>query len=393
MRIGVPQETSASTHDCEVIALKIRTIAADDAVREALAALKWLQEAGAEHVVWKYCSTFDSTATGNIGPVAEALMNALDTRQTIYCPAFPENGRTVYQGNLFVAGQPLSESPMRDHPLTPMGDSNLVRSLEPQVKLPVGLLPHEDVKGGVERIRHRLETLLEQRVAHVVVDAIDDDDLMTISEACRDFPLITGGSAIALPACKEWTQDRERLSSTNVRPPFSIKNEAIILSGSCSIRTLKQIDDFLGNGPALQLHPVDLVKNGIEPTLNWLAENMETGDVPVIYASAEPERVKQAQMELGIAEAGKVVEDALAACAVAARGLGKRRFIIAGGETSGAVTKALGVETLEVGPEIAPGVPWCFAQSDGHTVALALKSGNFGAPSFFQDALAALPKS
>lgn len=388
LRIGVPEEAPTNPAAFEVIALKCRTSPMDEAVAETRKALAWLKSAGATRFFWKYCSTFDSTPEGNIGPVAEALMADIGTHQTIYCPAFPENGRSIFMGNLFVGEQPLAESPMKDHPLTPMRDSNLMRLLAPQVKGSVGLVNRLIVAQGADAIRARLAQLQADGVAHVVVDAVADADLFTIAEACQDMPLLTGGSAIAMPLPALFTkrQSSESVKQSQMRPAT---DKAIILSGSSSAMTRQQVARYAATRPSLRLDPIDLALNGSNAALAWLAEQDLT-QAPLIYATAEPLQVAEVQNKLGRAKAGEIVEQALAAFAVAARDLGAGRIVVAGGETSGAVTQALGVTRLDVGFEIAPGVPWNFAQSGGKLVALALKSGNFGGPAFFDDALNAL---
>jgi uncharacterized protein YgbK (DUF1537 family) len=386
LRMGTPEEAPRDTAAVEVIALKVRTAPVGSAVAEARAALGWLRRAGARRFFWKYCSTFDSTARGNIGPVAEALMTDLGAAQTIYCPAFPENGRAVFMGHLFVGEQPLAESPMKDHPLTPMRDSSLMRLLAPQVTRPVGLVNRLVVAKGPVAVRARLAELARERVAHVVVDAVADEDLYAIAEACRDMPLMTGGSAVAMPLPEIWLRDGLLSRDAATAAHRGVGPRAIVLSGSCSAMTNRQVAAYLGRGPDLRLDPVALAADGPRQALDWLARQSDAV-TPIVYATAEPASVKAAQDELGAGRAGEIVEQALAACAVAARDRGVRRFVVAGGETSGAVTKALGITRLEVGREIAPGVPWCFAESGGHAVAIALKSGNFGAETFFADAL------
>lgn len=386
LRIGIPEQPASKAAAFEVIALKSRTAPVKVAVTETLAALDWLRATGATRFFWKYCSTFDSTPEGNIGPVAEALMAALGTDQTIYCPAFPENGRAIFMGNLFVGQQPLAESPMKDHPLTPMRDSNLMRLLEPQVTRPVGLVDRLTVARGAHAIHSDLAALRKDGVAHVVVDAVANDDLTIIAEACQDMPLMTGGSAIAMPLPA--LHGFDGLSSGTVRPNLGVG--AVVLSGSCSAMTNRQVAEYIAGGaPAYRLDPSDLAENGSEAALAWLAQQ-DLAAGPLVYATADPARVKAAQEQLGVDQAGSIVEAALAACAVAARDAGARRIVVAGGETSGAVAKALGVDRLNIGPEIAPGVPWTFCRSDGYDIALALKSGNFGVESFFADAFAVL---
>lgn len=386
LRIGVPTQPPSDTSPFEVIALKSRTAPVANAVAETRAALEWLKRAGAERFFWKYCSTFDSTAEGNIGPVAEALMAQLDTDQTIYCPAFPENGRSIFMGNLFVGQQPLAESPMKDHPLTPMRDSNLMRLLTPQVTRPVGLADRLTVAQGALALRAKLDALKAEGVAHVVVDAVADDDLQIIAQACRDMPLMTGGSAVAMPLPALYLADGTLSADAPKLPSPQIGKGTIVLSGSCSAMTNKQVATYINTGaPAYQLNPLDIAQSGTDAVLAWLAAQ-DLDKAPLIYATADPSSVKAAQQKLGTAAVGAMIEDTLAACAIAARDAGARRIIVAGGETSGAVTKALGVSQLDIGPEIAPGVPWTFCTSNDHQIALTLKSGNFGAEAFFTDA-------
>jgi uncharacterized protein YgbK (DUF1537 family) len=387
LRMGVPSGPPRDTAPLEIIALKCRTAPVDEAVAETKAALEWLRQAGAQRFFWKYCSTFDSTPRGNIGPVAEALMEVLGATQTIYCPAFPQNGRAIFMGNLFVGELPLAESPMKDHPLTPMRDSNLMRLLAPQVGKPVGLANRLVVARGPEALRQRLSQLQEDGVAHVVVDAVANEDLETIAQACRDMKLLTGGSAVAMPLPRIWL-DEGLLARDDVTGVQHVEEgPAIILSGSCSAMTNRQVAAYLASGqPGFKLDPLDLAGSGPAAALEWLAAQPRDA-APLIYATAAPQAVRLAQDQLGAERAGVLVEDALAACAVKARDLGYRRFVIAGGETSGAVAKALSIEQLGIGPEIAPGVPWCHATTGGHEVAITLKSGNFGSESFFTEAL------
>lgn len=384
LRIGIPKDPPSDTAAFEVIALKSRTAPVAEAVAQARAALKWLQAAGAQRFFWKYCSTFDSTAAGNIGPVAEALMADLGTDQTIYCPAFPENGRSIFMGNLFVGESPLAESPMKDHPLTPMRDSNLMRLLAPQVTRPVGLANRLTVAKGAKALRDRLADLAAQGIAHVVVDAVANDDLDTIAKACRDMPLMTGGSAVAMPLPALYLADGTLSADAPRAPKPQLAPETVILSGSCSAMTRALVNAY--PGPKHRLDPLDLAANGPQAALDWLA-TQDLAQAPLIYATAEPDAVRAAQAKLGTAQAGEIVERALSNLATAARDQGARRFVVAGGETSGAVTQALDVTHLTIGAEIAPGVPWCFATSAGDPIAITLKSGNFGTETFFADAL------
>ena len=393
LRIGVPTEPPADTAAFEVIALKSRTAPLKEAIAETRVAYAWLKQAGAQRFFWKYCSTFDSTPEGNIGPVAEALMAEIGTDQTIYCPAFPENGRSIYMGNLFVGEQPLAESPMKDHPLTPMRDSNLMRLLAPQVTRDVGLVNRLTVADGAAAVRVALDERRAAGIAHLVVDAVANADLEVIAEASRHLPLLTGGSAIAMPLPELYAADG-LLELDAVRATYDVpERRAIVLSGSCSAMTNAQVAHYRASGaPAYQLDPMTLADHGTDAVLAWLAQQ-DLGQAPLIYATADPASVAAAQEKLGRDKAGALIEDVLSVCAVAARDAGARRFIVAGGETSGAVTKTLGVSTLGVGTEIAPGVPWTFCESAGHAIALTLKSGNFGSEIFFSNAQTVLDAS
>jgi len=387
LRIGVPLSTPENTAEIEVIALKTRSISASKAIEESLSALKWLKEAGAKKYFFKYCSTFDSTAEGNIGPVSEALMNELKVDQTIYCPAFPENGRSIYMGNLFVGQKLLSESSMKDHPLTPMNDSNLMRILSAQVSRRVGLADRIVVNSGVNSLKEKLISLKENDVPHVIVDAVADTDLDTIASACQDMDFITGGSALAMPLAEFYKASGKISANDNSFMNKKLNTGSIILSGSCSEMTIIQVKNFIQRGAAaFQLDPIDLAENGVKKVLDWLSSQDFTKNI-IIYATSDPDTVKKVQAELGVDMAGKIVEQGLSECAIAARELGIKNFIIAGGETSGAITKALNVRQLDIGIEIAPGVPWTFSGKRNNQIALSLKSGNFGSEEFFTEAL------
>ncbi|MFK0164331.1 3-oxo-tetronate kinase [Rhizobium sp. NPDC090279] len=387
LRIGIPEEKRRrdETAAFEVIALKCRTSPVDIAVEQARQALQWLREAGASRFFWKYCSTFDSTANGNIGPVADMLMAETGATQTIYCPAFPENGRSVFMGHLFVGEQLLSESPMKDHPLTPMRDSSLIRLLTPQVAGPVGLANRNIVSKGPTALRARLAQLGDDGIRHVIVDAVGDDDLGTIAAASFDMPLLTGGSAIAGQLPRLYLEQGLVTLPQHQQALPKVTGGAIVLSGSCSAMTRKQVANYAGKVASLRLDPIALAQDGATAALEWLGRQ-SPDTAKLIYATAEPDDVRRAQERLGREKAGQVVEDALSEVAREAFRYGTRRFVVAGGETSGAITQALGVTHLTIGPEIAPGVPWTFAAVSGEPIALALKSGNFGGEGFFSDA-------
>ena len=332
LRIGVPDAAPVNAAPFEVIALKCRTAPVVDAVADCRAALKWLQATGAKRFFWKYCSTFDSTPQGNIGPVAQALMQDLGADQTIYCPAFPENGRTVFMGNLFVGQQPLGESPMKDHPLTPMRDSNLMRLLAPQVCGQVGLVDRPCVARGSDAVRAALRDLAGAGVAHVVADALADEDLQVIATACQDMALLTGGSALAMPLPALYRAAGLIDGAAQQGAAGDIAKGAVILSGSCSAMTRAQVAGY--QGPKYRLDPLALSQWGAGSARGWLA--VQPGDAaPLIYATAEPDDVARAQSELGQARAGALVEQALAELAIAARDMGKRRSLWRGGNPRG----------------------------------------------------------
>ena len=382
--IGAPDASlDLSRADAVVVALKSRTIPADSAVNQSLAAAEALRSAGAEHLFFKYCSTFDSTDEGNIGPVTEALLALAGGGLTLACPAFPANGRTVYQGHLFVNGVPLHESSMKDHPLTPMRDSNLVRVLQRQTRLSVGLVAFEDVEAGVDAVRRAFDRERQAGRQVVIVDAVTDRHLRTIGLAAADFPLITGGSGVAMGLPEAYAH-RSGGAGTGRGVFEAPEGRPVILAGSCSTATRRQVEVAVENGiPAFRIDPVALAEGRLEAKaiVEWIVG--QPADKPVlVYSSAPPEQVREIQEQFGRNRAGEMIEDLLADIARALPSQGFTRILVAGGETSGAVVGALGVRALAIGPEIDPGVPWTRTLG-GTDLALALKSGNFGGPDFF----------
>ncbi len=374
-----------------VIALKSRTNPVDEAITQSLAALNWLQGAGAEQFFFKYCSTFDSTPQGNIGPVTEALLDALQQNFTIACPAFPENGRTICYGYLFVGAQLLSESGMRDHPLTPMTDSSLVRVLGAQTRHAVGLVDHRTVAAGPDQVRAAFSALQAEGKYHAIIDALGDDDLLTIGAACADLKLLTGGSGVALGLPENFRR-RGKLPADAVADQLpSVPGPAVVLSGSCSQATLSQVAHMRRSRPSFQLDAMALAagEDQAGAALAWAMDHLAEGP-PLIYASAAPETVRAAQDKLGRARAGELLEAAMAKIAKGLVAAGVRRLVVAGGETSGAVVQALGVHGIRIGPQIDPGVPWTTTLGQP-ALALALKSGNFGTEDFFLKALDCAP--
>ncbi|MDQ3026103.1 MAG: four-carbon acid sugar kinase family protein [Pseudomonadota bacterium] len=386
--IGVPAGPLGEEVDAVVVALKSRTIAAQEAVAQSLAALEWLRREGASQIYFKYCSTFDSTPRGNIGPVTDALMDALGATFTIACPAFPENKRTVFKGYLYAGDVLLNESGMQNHPLTPMTDANLVRVLQAQTRRSVGLIDYAVVARGEAAIRSRIAELMSQGISIAIVDAVSDDDLHRLGPALKGMALVTAGSGVAIGLPRNWGID----ATPQASKLLPAAGYAAIVSGSCSKATIGQVRAFRDSGGAcLALNPLELADGGEteRKAIAWAEGKMHDGPA-LVYSSSDPESVRAVQARLGVAEAGALVERTLAGIA---RGLverGVRRLVVAGGETSGAVVQALGVQKMRIGPQIDPGVPWCAAHSPaaGETIHLALKSGNFGTADFFTKAFA-----
>jgi uncharacterized protein YgbK (DUF1537 family) len=396
--IGVPAQALQADVDAVVVALKSRTLPPAEAVAQSLQALAWLKAQGAQQLYFKYCSTFDSwyrgDVRGNIGPVSEALMAALGTDFTIATPAFPDNQRTVFKGYLFVGDGLLSESGMKDHPLTPMNDANLVRVLQAQCQQRVGLIDHKTVAEGTEAIRARIQALRAEGVRLAVVDAVSNDDLMRLGPALKDLPLVTAGSGVAIGLPANWGL---KPSPTTSRLPAAQGLQAIV-SGSCSQATQGQVADFKQRGgPAWALDPLRLTDDPaladcVQEALAWAAPQLAQGPV-LVYSTSEPSAVQAIQSQMGAGVAGHRVEQALAQIARGLVQLGVRQLVVAGGETSGACVQALAIEQLQIGPQIDPGVPWCHAPTvlaPGQGVHVALKSGNFGTPDFFHKSLAQL---
>jgi len=390
--LGLPDDTREVSTPAVVIALKIRTEPAEHAVRQARAAANWLQDRGVRQLFYKYCSTFDSTAAGNIGPVTDALLELTGSEQTVLLPAFPANGRTVRDGMLLVDGVPLSESPMRNHPLTPMTESSVPALMDAQTApRQTGSIGLDTVESGAEAIAAALE---QQRLAgnrYVCIDAVSDEHLADIAQAITDLDVLTGGSGIgaALPAAlrRKGVLDNE---AHRYEIPM-LEGHAAVIAGSCSEATRRQVAEFAPHATAFRLDPLSLRDDA--HAVASLAERAvaasSEGNV-LVYSSAEPKTLKQAQAKLGIAESAALIEQTLASIARALWNAGVRKFVIAGGETSGAVASALGTNEFQIAREIDPGVPWLVAERP-EPCCLAFKSGNFGRPAFFDHALGLLP--
>ena len=389
----LPEETKKEQTDAAVIALKTRTIPIEDAIRESLKALSWLKDCGCEQFIFKYCSTFDSTKEGNIGPVTDAIMEKLNTNFTIACPSFPDAGRTVYFGHMFVNGKPLNESGMENHPLTPMTDHNLVRWLGHQTKNNVGLVDSQTISEGENSVKKKIENLKKNGYKYAIIDTIKNDDFDIICNAVKNLPLLTGGSGIALGLPKIY-KDRGLLSASSFQIPENNSN-AIILSGSCSVTTINQINIYKENNPSFYISPDEVIndKDLIEKVLSWIKDN-ETQS-PLVYSSSDIKSVSEKQKQYGQELLANKIEKFFEL-------LSKRlvkdnfgTFISAGGETSGAVIKGLGIQELKIGKEISHGVPalWSPESNGNKPVFVTLKSGNFGQDDFFTRALKALKNS
>ena len=391
--IGVPADGAALDTmvdaDAIVVALKSRTIAAADAVAQSLAAYEWLRAQGCRQFFFKYCSTFDSTDAGNIGPVADALLDAAGGDFAIACPAFPENGRTIFRGHLFVGDVLLNESGMEHHPLTPMKDANLVRVLQRQTTAKVGLIRYDTIAQGAAAVRARVDALRADGTRFAIADALSDHDLHVLGEACANLPLVTGGSGVALGLPENFRRAGLLPERDNAASLPRIDGLSAVLAGSASKATNAQVAAWRESRPSFRIDPLAASRG--EPVVDdALAFARSHLPQPVlIYATTSPDEVKAVQQALGVEAAGHLVESTLAAIARGLRELGVRKFVVAGGETSGAVVQALDVKSLQIGAQIDPGVP-ATATIDAQPLGLALKSGNFGTVDFFDKALRAL---
>ncbi|MDC6119954.1 four-carbon acid sugar kinase family protein [Serratia rubidaea] len=387
---GIPDSDAAVDAQAVVISLKSRSCPAEQAVAQSLQALTWLQRQGCQRFYFKYCSTFDSTARGNIGPVTDALLDALGESQTVISPALPVNGRTVYQGYLFVMDQLLSESGMRNHPVTPMTDSNLLRLMEAQAAGRCGLIDAAVMDAGADDVRARLQQLAQQGVRYVVLDTLNEQHLLTQGAALKAMKLVTGGSGLAIGLARQWAQPGQTQAQAAGTPQGE---KAVVLSGSCSTMTNKQVARYRQQAAAQAIDVARCI--GEDERARYARElsdwvQVQSGDLaPLLYATAEPEALRQTQQQYGVDIASQAVEALFAALVQLLHQAGFRRFIVAGGETSGVVTQALAIRGFHIGPCISPGVPWVRAIEQ--PVSLALKSGNFGDENFFARAQTEFP--
>ena len=395
---GVPTQALTAEVDAVVIALQTRTIAPADAIAQSLTALNWLKQAGSRQIYFKYCSTFDSwyganddVKRGNIGPVTEALMDVMGVDFTIATPAFPDNGRTIFKGHLFVGDVLLSESSMKNHPLTPMLDANLVTVMQAQCKRKVGLIDYRAVEAGAEAVQTRIAELRAQGVGIAIVDAISNEDLMRLGPALADLPLVTAGSGVAIGLPQNFGIQATGASATQAATLPTASGWQAVVSGSCSQATNAQVAAWQASGRALKALNLTAVLGSdvesraeVQNVLSWAQALLPQGPV-LIYSTADAESVKTTQTMLGSDATGAKVEHTLSTIAKGLIELGVQQLVVAGGETSGACVLALGVEQMQIGPQIDPGVPWCYGWSNaaGINIHLTLKSGNFGSPDFF----------
>ena len=387
--IGVPDgRLDLGEAEAVVVSLKSRSIPAAEAVAQSRAAARWLRDRGAGHILFKICSTFDSTDAGNIGPVTDALREDLGGGIVLVTPAFPETMRTVYQGNLFVGSVPLAESPLKDHPLNPMRDSNLVRVLERQSAGRVGLVPLAVVEAGVEALRTETLRLAAAGCGAVIVDAVFDRHLETIGAVAADAALSTGASGMGFGLATALVARGWGRGGTAEAAP-SVGGFAAILAGSCSRATLEQIAVAEAAGmPVLHLDAARLLggEDAVDDALAWATARLGAGPV-LIASSAPPEAVASLQASHGREAAGRAIEEALAGIAEGLVEAGVRKLVVAGGETSGAVVDRLGIPAFRIGQEIAAGVPLLSTAGHATPMLMALKSGNFGGADFFARAL------
>ncbi|MGF1789822.1 four-carbon acid sugar kinase family protein [Photobacterium profundum] len=382
---GVPTRSTHIDADAIVISLKSRSCPVDEAISTSLDALAWLKAQGCKQYYFKYCSTFDSTAEGNIGPVTDALLDALDEKFTIVCPALPVNGRTVFNGHLFVMGELLSDSGMKSHPVTPMTDSSLVRLMNAQSAGETGLVNYQAIEQGVNNVLAEFSALKNNGKRYVVVDAFNSAHLNTLGEAARDLTLITGGSGLAAGIAKNWAENlSDQSSAKKAGYPYAAKT--VVLSGSCSVMTNQQVANYILKAPhfALDVKACLENENYSDTVCQWVLTQLDSPLAPIIYATAATEELKAIQQQYGAQASSHAVEQFFSCLAHQLKESGVKNFIVAGGETSGVVTQSLAVEGFHIGPQIAPGVPWVKAiDSD---LSLALKSGNFGDEHFFETA-------
>lgn len=378
---GIPEDNFNAEADAYVVSLKSRSCPSSEAVEKSLRALDWLKTMGCTQYYFKYCSTFDSTSNGNIGPVTDALMDKLGIEQTVVCPALPVNGRTVYKGYLFVKNQLLQESGMKDHPITPMTDSNLARVIETQSKGKSGNIYFETIDKGPEAVKKELDRLKNEGLKYIILDCLNEGNVDVLGKALKDFVLLTGGSALAAGLARAKLDNRKNNPSTNDKGKPG-REPTVIFAGSCSITTNQQIAFYKDYGTSRVVDPKEVISNPNygKILLNWLREHVNDEYAPLLYSSTDPGALEKNRKIYG-PDLGDVIESIFSDLAKKLLETGVKNFIIAGGETSGKIVQSLDLSGFYIGPQIAPGVPWIKAVDKD--VFLALKSGNFGDKRFF----------
>ena len=382
---GTPSSDNPIDADAVVISLKSRSCPVEEAVSDSINALRWLKTIGCKQFYFKYCSTFDSTPTGNIGPVIDALLDELDEKFTIVCPALPVNGRTVFNGHLFVMGELLCDSGMRYHPVNPMKDSSLIRLMDQQSGGETGLVSYATIEQGADQVVDAYKRLCNEGKRYAVADAFRSEHLEVLGESVRNMTMVTGGSGLALGIAKNWAaQLSDQTDAQEAGCPTAGKT--VILSGSCSQMTNLQVQNYRGTAPnyALDVEPCLLDQNYAEQICHWVIQNLDGKQAPMVYATTDTKTLQVIQKTFGIEMSSQAVEQLFGKLAVMLKERGVKNFIIAGGETSGTITQSLDVSGFRIGPQIAPGVPW--VKSLDGKLSLALKSGNFGDSHFFTTA-------
>jgi uncharacterized protein YgbK (DUF1537 family) len=389
---GVPTELPPASIEAVVISLKIRSCPVEEACSEALASLSFLRQVGCTKVYYKYCSTFDSTREGNIGPVVDALMDALGTDLTIICPSLPVNGRTVCHGYLFVGSSLLSDSPMRHHPITPMRDSKLERLMEGQFRGSVGHIYYPVLAQGSDAVHSELERIREGGHRYAVVDTLTEGDLDTIAEATEEMVLVTGGSGLAIGICNVLNRGKEISPSDGAAFVPSVQ-PAVIISGSCSAQTNAQVAHYKPLAPSRMIEEAAALKspaNHAQELSKWVLANSSGPLAPLLYATKSPEELEASRRLHGDSDVASAIEEVVALIVHHLFDGGIRTFISAGGETSGVVATTLALEAYLIGPQIDPGVSWLKALDS--TLQCSFKSGNFGSVDFFEKAQAMCSK-
>jgi 3-dehydrotetronate 4-kinase len=379
---GTPGGDLEFDADAVVISLKSRSCPTAQAVSDSLAALQWLQEQGCKQFYFKYCSTFDSTAQGNIGPVTDAMLDALNEEFTVVCPALPVNGRTVFNGHLFVWGELLSESGMKDHPITPMTDSNLVHLMNNQAQGKTGLVNYEVIEQGPDKITESFALHKNQGKRYVVVDTFKTEHLDEIGKATHSLKLVTGGSGLAAGMAKYITRQSQAIEDAQ-QAGYPSKAPTVIFSGSCSQMTNRQVSDYIKKAPNLAINVEQCLRQNDydEEIFSWVKNNLDGKFAPMVYATTDAENLKSIQHTYGVDATSHAIENLFSRLAKKLHSFGVRNFIVAGGETSGVVAQSLHLDGFHIGPQITPGVPW--VKSINGDLSMALKSGNFGDESFF----------